>query len=1125
MAVVTEVLARISADPSRFVSGMGQASAAADNFNEATLGAEAKTKGLFGTIAGGAAIGGVLAGGLAMAGSAAMGFGQQVLGQAMNMQQAEIAFTNFLGSAENAQKFLGDLSQFAAKTPFEFPDLVASSKQMMAFGFETKQIIPMMTALGDASAGLGLGAEGISRITRALGQMKMKGVASGEQMAMLAEAGIPAWKYLADTLDTDVATAMKMVEKKTVDADTAIQAIVNGMENGTATAQGFGGMMEEQSKTLEGVLSTFKDTVMASLVQGMKPLVQVFTDFITVATPVAEVFSQKLGGAISTLVGTLTNLLGAIGPVLEIFKAIPAPVYAIIAVMLATNKIVGGVGLVLNSVGQKMRPFTDGIKSIGTAWSYAGQEARRASGDAATFGQRLKEMSKIVGGGGGVVSGGFKALKAAGSGLFGLMGGPWGLALGGATLALSMYQQKQEETKAAVEALTGSLDRQSGALTNDTYILIAKALKEAITEAEEWTRLTDAGFGMDKTIAALAQGGQALEDYKAQLDAASKAATRSGDAKLQYNLSALKDVVNAQSDALADSVTQWEINKAAADAAAAAQKNAATQAALSTPTFDAASAALGRHAYAETQVKTQADLTAAAIKGVDDAFAKLNGLLSRQDAQDNMTRSLQAMRESIKENGKSFEGNTEKALANREALRGSIQSVMDYAGTFTRADSKAKAFSKGIDTVTQTLAGMKLSDAQIRELMKPFNLTKEQMDEVIAKANAAKNPMYQAGVESGEQLPIGTGVGIDKGKSYVINAAVRMAVAAKLAANKELGISSPSKVFIAIGQFVGEGLAIGIRSQFQVVSSTARGLANTIVASLNSRQAAIIGAAYTSVQNASRAMSRAQRAADAAAARVTRAQAAVYRAQGAAARAAAEKELERARNAQSKADAFLAEAKLNFENAKKDAKGDPLAISVARSTAVLERWKKKAKEALDYMASVKDTMSDFGSLKNYQPGNGRMPNATDMVASMQERLNQIKKFGADINKLKAAGLHPGVLADIISLGPIAGSQMAEALLAEPNLIKGKGSVSDLYTQIQAAAAVTAGAAGAGVYGMNRAQAEGVLATNVSVANGAVQVNFNSGVSPADRARIKSEMETAITNALQQLAREIQRGGS
>jgi hypothetical protein len=108
------------------------------------------------------------------------------------------------------------------------------------------------------------------------------------------------------------------------------------------------------------------------------------------------------------------------------------------------------------------------------------------------------------------------------------------------------------------------------------------------------------------------------------------------------------------------------------------------------------------------------------------------------------------------------------------------------------------------------------------------------------------------------------------------------------------------------------------------------------------------------------------------------------------------------------------------------------------------------------------------------------------------------------------------LKDIIAMGPVAGAQYAEALLAQPNLI---GTIGNTYKDIQAAAEATASSAGAGVYGMTSTQATGVMNSTVNIANGAVTVNISPNVSAADRTAINKDIVAEVTKALKALAQE------
>ena len=188
-------------------------------------------------------------------GVAIAGIGAAAVRSSAQMEQTRKAFTTLLQDASLAKDFLAELERFAASTPFELPGLLDASKRMLAFGFSAQQVIPILTAVGDSAAALGMGQEGINRSTMAIGQMQAKGKVSAEEMLQLAEAGVPAWQMLADAMGKSIPEAMKLAEKGAIDSATGIQAIVSGMNSK------FGGMMKDQATTINGMLSNIKDSV------------------------------------------------------------------------------------------------------------------------------------------------------------------------------------------------------------------------------------------------------------------------------------------------------------------------------------------------------------------------------------------------------------------------------------------------------------------------------------------------------------------------------------------------------------------------------------------------------------------------------------------------------------------------------------------------------------------------------------------------------------------------------------------------------------------------------------------------------------------------------------------------
>lgn len=235
------------------------------------------------------------------------------LGSAFNAQkeQAQIAFTTMMGSADAAKQHLKDLQDFARTTPFELPQITAASQKLQAMGFNAGLVIPMLTTIGNAAAGLNLGTEGINRITIALGQMQAKGKATGEEFMQLTEAGIPAWQALARAMGTDVATAMQKVTDGAVSSDFAIAAVLTGMD------QRFSGLMEQQSRSMLGLLSTVKDTVsqFAGALAGpifdrARDQLQSFVDLIgsDQATKNIEQMATRFGGLLDNVGGILGRL-------------------------------------------------------------------------------------------------------------------------------------------------------------------------------------------------------------------------------------------------------------------------------------------------------------------------------------------------------------------------------------------------------------------------------------------------------------------------------------------------------------------------------------------------------------------------------------------------------------------------------------------------------------------------------------------------------------------------------------------------------------------------------------------------------------------------------------------------
>lgn len=181
--------------------------------------------------------------------------GMASVGMAGEMKANKVAFTQFIGSAEQAESMLANLSGFAENTPFELPGLMDASKKMLSFQFAAQDIIPIMAAVGDSIAVVGGGQEAVNGVINALGQMQATGMASTETMNQLSAQGINGWGYLADSMGVSVAEAMARVQKGAVDSTTAINGVVLGMQTN------FKGGMAAMSQEMPGLLDNIKSNV------------------------------------------------------------------------------------------------------------------------------------------------------------------------------------------------------------------------------------------------------------------------------------------------------------------------------------------------------------------------------------------------------------------------------------------------------------------------------------------------------------------------------------------------------------------------------------------------------------------------------------------------------------------------------------------------------------------------------------------------------------------------------------------------------------------------------------------------------------------------------------------------
>lgn len=284
-----------------------------------------------------------------------------LIGSNDEMEQYTTSLKVMLGSTEKASAMIEKMRDFAAKTPLTLENVISGGSLLMSYGVDESNLINTMTKLGDLARG---NAEKMDRITLAYGQMLAKGKVTGEELMQMTEAGVPLQTALAESIGVTGEEFSKMVSAGKVGIDDLNKAIT-----GLTTGNGkFAGMMEKQSQTMRGMLSTLLDNLsefMRKMGEGafgeVKSALQEASDLLAEweEDGTLDRWAQGVGVLLKNLVAFLKQ---AISVGLDFKEAIIAG-----AVALGTFKVAIGIGNVISATVSAIKSFTTATKAATTA--------------------------------------------------------------------------------------------------------------------------------------------------------------------------------------------------------------------------------------------------------------------------------------------------------------------------------------------------------------------------------------------------------------------------------------------------------------------------------------------------------------------------------------------------------------------------------------------------------------------------------------------------------------------------------------------------------------------------------------------------------------------------------------
>lgn len=231
-----------------------------------------------------------------------LGF-EQLAGSIFNtrsqFQQLEISFNTMLGSADKSKQLMDELIQTAAHTPFDMSSITSGAKQLLAYGTEAKDVNKTLVQLGDIASGLNIP---LGDLVYLYGTTVSQGRMFTMDLRQFMGRGVPLAEELGKILHQNTTEVQESVSKGKVTSDIFKEAIANMTQAGGR----FGGLMEQQSKTLEGQWSNIGDSIQQAFNEIGKKSEGVFSSGLSIISAMVENWQEviKVIGVATIAVGS-----------------------------------------------------------------------------------------------------------------------------------------------------------------------------------------------------------------------------------------------------------------------------------------------------------------------------------------------------------------------------------------------------------------------------------------------------------------------------------------------------------------------------------------------------------------------------------------------------------------------------------------------------------------------------------------------------------------------------------------------------------------------------------------------------------------------------------------------------
>lgn len=180
-------------------------------------------------------------------------YGQYALQTSAAFEQLAISFRVMTGSAQTGQELTDAIIKLGAETPMTAQQLSKAAQLLLSFGESAENIIPDLKLLGDITGGE---VNRFNMLALAFAQVGANGKLMGQDLLQMVNAGFNPLQIMSQTTGKSMGELRKEMEEGRI----SFQMVAQAMKDAASEGGRYFGLMEQQSQSLNGRLSTLGDT-------------------------------------------------------------------------------------------------------------------------------------------------------------------------------------------------------------------------------------------------------------------------------------------------------------------------------------------------------------------------------------------------------------------------------------------------------------------------------------------------------------------------------------------------------------------------------------------------------------------------------------------------------------------------------------------------------------------------------------------------------------------------------------------------------------------------------------------------------------------------------------------------